>query len=122
MSISAAENNKAQLEAIKRGTEEMKSVMVSVEEAESVVSDSQEALDMVDRISQALSLPISNSDTISKEVDNELARLIGDTKDSTEKIFEIGNVAAFESKVDVQIPATFVSSRLSRPERIAVPL
>ena len=97
-------------------------MMVSVEEAESVVSDSQEALDMVDRISQALSLPISNSDTISKEVDNELARLIDDTKDSTENRFDERKMAAFESKVDVQIPATFVSSRPSRPERIAVPL
>lgn len=120
LGINAAENNRAQLETIKKGTEEMKSMMVSVEEAEGVVSDSQEALDMVDKISLALSLPMSNSDTVSKEVDVELAKLIGETKLSGEHSF-IESHAALDSKGGAQIPVILVSSYPSKPDRVAVP-
>ena len=93
--------------------------MVSVEEAEGVLSDSQEALDMVDKISRALSLPISNSDTISKEVDNELAGLIGGTELHGGYTF-IESPSALESKGSAQILA--VVSSPSKTDRIAVPI
>lgn len=106
--------------------------MVSVEEAEGVVSDSQEALDMVDKVSLALSLPISNSDTISKEVDSELAVLIGETKQSS-RSFVFDNSSVLESRGTDQTRETHAktharyqtnpkASHPSGPERIAITL
>ena len=53
----------------------MKALALSVEEVERVVFESKEAMSEVDRVSEILNLPLSNSEDVAREVEEELALL-----------------------------------------------